>query len=452
MKEKYKALLDKIKAFRAKESLTDEEKTEFKAAVEEAKTLKAQINDQDALDKSADDLLKSDNPPVPGMPVIVKTNDNPAPTASQSNDYDVFGQRKDGTFGLLHTSDPLFGSGVIKEAASPEYRGAFLSYIRANGKRERLSREENKSIDEIMTKAHQVGVDDDGGLLVPPQMMSEVIRQRAGTTSLAGAVRRQPITSSALQIVRAEDSGSDVYTSSGIRIKWTGEGNAPDQLQNVKFKPLRIDAHEGEVEIPLTRTFMEDAPEAIELFVGQEFRSAFDLGVEDVVAGGDGVAKPFGIITRAGQTYGADILNVGDPVTVEGLIRGFYALPAQYSANASIYMRRDAFGELSTLEDTAGRLIFGTNTANDGLSMRAVESFKGTPVKFTDMLPALAPNSKFAIYGDLYQHYMLVMRMGATMRLRDIAGQQPAVVFRFRFGGDTLLGRAAKIWQVTDPS
>jgi hypothetical protein len=33
-----------------------------------------------------------------------------------------------------------------------------------------------------------------------------------------------------------------------------------------------------------------------------------------------------------------------------------------------------------------------------------------------------------------------------TMRMRDIPGQQPAAVFRFRFGGDLLMGRGLKVW------
>lgn len=450
LKKNLGELVKTITKYQATAPANETEVQEFKSAIDEAKTLKTQITELEGQAKDAGEIIsfaKSSSTPAP----IVPTGGTPATPAAtnKSAGEDVYAVRKDGSFGLAYTDDPLFGNeALMKEFASTEYQKCF-ALIAKGGERDPyrlLDKDQIKFVEDMRRKAASVGIEEDGGFLVPPQMVNEIVRQRAGQTSVSQMVRRQPTTSAAIQMLRYEDSGSDTYTNTGLRIAWTGEGADPNDQNQPKLKPFTIPVHEGEVEVALTRTFLEDAPGAVNSYIGEEFRTSFDLGVEDVILNGNGIAKPTGILARVGEVYGPAAVNVGNPVTADGLIDAYYTLPAQYRRNNSrIVMRDSVFGDLQKLKDGANNYIFGVQANFDGLALNAQERLRGTPIMFTDFTEDSGSAKKIAIHGD-FSTYMMVVRLGMTMRMRDIPGQQPAAVFRFRFGGDLLMGRGMKVW------
>lgn len=446
MRKRFQELRDAIKGFQEKEALTADEEKSLDASLNEAEELKVKMEAATARGERMKSLVEFGRDQE-GAPPIVAKGTGSQPQARSNGGENVYESRKDGSFGLTYTDDPLFGNETLmKEIGSDQYRKCFALIAKAGAQDpyRHLDADDRKFVSDVMRKAAQVGVDEDGGFLVPPQMVNEVVRQRAGATSVTGLVRRQQTTAAAIQLLRYEDSGDDIYTNK-MRIAWTGEGSAPNKQDQPKLSPLVIPVHEGEIEVALTRTFLEDAPGAVNSYIGDEFRTSFDLGTESVVIAGDGIAKPTGIVTRTGEIYGPAAVNIGNPVTADNLIKGYYKLPAQYRANSRIVMRNSVFGDLQTLQDNNGNYIFGVQANFDGLAVNAQERLRATPILFSDFLEDSGAGKRVALHGD-FSTYMMVVRLGMTMRMRDIPGQQPAAVFRFRFGGDLLMGRGIKVW------
>lgn len=443
LRKKYADLMAKIKGFQDKETLTEDETKAFKSAIDEAKQCKADIEEAEKTLGDLDDLTKFASTAPKPAPVVSKTGSGGGkPDSNQtkgSHGEEVFQFDPDTrVLKTLYTDDPLYGSDKLKKLADDDYRKAFTAYLKSGGDMDRVDRESRKAL--------SVGIDEDGGFLVPPQMLARVIMQQPGQTGVSDLVTIQPTTSAAVSMLRVQDTGEDIY-GTVLRPQTSAEGRNPTEDDQDKLKPFTIQVHEEYTNVNLTRTFLEDAPGAVEQYVSRMFRNADRIKVEDKVLNGTGIGQAYGIMTRIGETYGPDTRNVGNPVDLDELIEAYYELPAQYAANARLAMKRSSFGVLNTLQDGAGAYAFGQMSVYDGQAIRPTENFKGTPMTFSDLMPAMGAANKFALYGDFAETYMMVLRLGLSVRFRDLADEGTVkVVFRKRWGGDVMFGRAMKAW------
>lgn len=447
LKKAYADSLAKVKAFQQKDTLTDDEKKSFRAEIDEAKKLKGQIEEIEKTLGEIADLDKFASTAQPGMPAVAGGQGDPKPTPTTTKSKhgeDVFQfDPSDRMLKMLYTDDPLYGSDKFKKLAENDYRKAFGEYMVAKGNFDRL--------DKASQKALSVGIDEDGGFLIPPQMLARVVMQDRGQSGVSNLVTVQTTNSSAVSMLRVEDTGEDVY-GTVLRPQASAEGRDPTDDVQDKLKPFSIQVHEEYTTVPLTRTFLEDAPQAVEQYVTRMFRMADTMKTEDKVINGTGINQPFGILTRVGETYGPDTRNVGDPLDLDEMIKAYYELPAQYAANARFAMKRSTFGVLNTMQDGSGAYAFGSMSTYDGQAVRPIENFKGTPISFSDLMPATGSAAKFAMYGDFAATYMMVLRLGLSVKFRDIPDEATVkAVFRKRYGGDVLFGRAMKVWVQTAP-
>lgn len=422
---------DRIKSLREKgDSLSESEMTELRDAVTKGKDLNVKIgqeNDRLALLGDADDLVNGVRGPAPGFRVVGGGED-------MTFEYDA---EKGAVGKVLAGRDPLVGTRIGKEICTGDYYKSFGSFFRAKGDFDRMDRDSYKTL--------QVGVTEDGGALLPPQLILDVIRQEPGLLGVADKVRTVTTGSAAAQLIRLEDSGDDLQSSS-YRLRWTAEGNNPSQQGTPQYKPFTIQVWEGEQEIPITRTMFEDMPNVVAELVAPLVAEACSVGMEDAIVNGTGINQPYGILTRVGDAFGPASYNVGNPADPVKLIKAYYDLAGQYAGGAEIAMKRATFGQLQSLTDAGNQTLFGLMSKFDGLATKAVEQFRGTPISFSDVLPGIGAANNIAIHADFRKLYVRVMRLGLSLRFRDIPGQQPAAVFRIRMGGDVALGRAGRVW------
>lgn len=437
MRKKFAEYLKTIEAFTGNEKPTEDQVAEYKTALTEAKKLKGQIEELEAQQADVADLRKFASVPAEPMPKVEASTNEQTKTKG-IHGADVFQRDVDGTLKMIYTDDPLFGSEKLKKLASDDYRKAFRSYIRSKGDMDGVDREERKAL--------SVGIDEEGGFLVPPQMLNRIVGQKPGRARAIDLVTIQTTSSSGVRMLREEDTDEDVY-GTVLRPQKSAEGRDATLDDQDKLKPFSIEVHEELTGVNITRTFMEDDPSAVESYLARKFRQADRMKTESKILAGTGSGEAFGIITRLGDVYGPDTRNVGHPVDLDELIEAYYELPEQYAENAKILMRRTTYGVLSTLQDGAGAYAFGQMNVYDGQAVRPVENFKGTEIVFSDLMPASGSANNIALYGDFAETYMMVVRMGLSLRFRDLPDEgYVKAVFRKRYGGDVMFGRAMKCW------
>lgn len=290
------------------------------------------------------------------------------------------------------------------------------------------------------------GLDGEGGYLVPPDMQAEIIRRSPQAAGAYDLVRQVPTLSDKLRWPKLNYTGDDIYSSS-VRIKWTGEQGAPQNAGEPSWGQVEIDIHEGMMEIPLTRSLLEDRADADNI-IAEELGFAYRLGVSDVIINGNGVAKPHGLLENVGGADEPPSVNLGNPVTADNLLKLVYGLPPQYQARAKALMEQtDVYATLTTLKDTANNYIFGLfKNIDGGLATDRVETLRGRPIVFDPFMPLSGAGNKVVIYGDFERAYFLGQRLGMSLRLQDLP-RDPLVyiVARFRVGGDTVQPRAIRV-------
>lgn len=439
MKRRFAELFKSVEEFSKRKDATPEEIAANDAAMNECETLKADIETEE---KRVGRLSALKNfaevaEPAPSL-------EDPARDLTKGrHGVDIIERQEDGTLRLMYTDDPLFDTEKQRKMAQPEYRSAFRTYMKCRGDMDRMDREERRTM--------EVGVDENGGYLVPPQMLNKIIGQRPGRARVVDLVTIQPTGTSGVEMIREEDTDEDVY-GTVLRPSNSAEGRTPTEDDQDKLKLFTIQVHEELTSVKLSRTFMEDAPAAVENHIARKFRTADRLKMESKIISGTGVGEAFGILTRAGEVYGPDVRNIGDPIDLDEMILAYYEMPEQYAEDLNLLMRRATFGQLSTLQDGAGAYAFGQMNVYDGQVIRPTENFKGTPCVFSDLMPAAATNAKSILYGNFAETYMAVVRSGLSLRFRDLPDEgYVKAVFRKRWGGDVTMGRAMKIWQQTDP-
>jgi HK97 family phage major capsid protein len=107
----------------------------------------------------------------------------------------------------------------------------------------------------------------------------------------------------------------------------------------------------------------------------------------------------------------------------DGFIDLFYDLPAEFRANAKLYLNRLTQGATRKLKDGQGNYLWQPSFAAGQPATLAGERI----VEVAD-LPNVAANNVVALYGDMEATYLVIDRIGIRV-LRDPFTNKPFVHF-----------------------
>jgi len=322
--------------------------------------------------------------------------------------------------------------------SEPSYKSAWLRYV-MRGKR--LDAADFKTITE--------GEDTEGGYLVPPEILAEILRRDPHPTSVVDMVRRVPFGSDVLKLPRNNYTTDDIY-GNPYRIEWAGERANPASSTDISWGEWRCDVHEGYMKIPITRSVLEDASFDLGAYVSEEMRMSYRSDLEKFVvsSSGNGVNKPFGILFDPGGSFQPPTVNIGNAVTADGLKDLDNALPPQYDGNAVVVMNKtNVYATLSKLTKTDMGYVFGSVGQNDNnLAGGPVKSLLGKPIVFSAHMPNGAAGAAVAINGDLRKGYLLAERVAMSIRVEDLPSSATVqIVARLRVGGQVFQSRALRV-------
>ena len=290
-----------------------------------------------------------------------------------------------------------------------EYKEAFASYVKRGEE-----------------KALSVGVNADGGYVVPPETETEItrlmtavspIRAIAGVRQVSGSIYKRPI------------------SVTGPATGWVGEAAARPTTNSQTLAELTYPTMELYAMPAATSAFLDDAAVDVGQWIADEVNAAFAAQETTAFVTGNGVNRPTGFLTatnvvEARWTWG----NLGYIATgVAGampaanasdvLIDLVYALKAGYRQNASWLMNRKVQGTLRKLKDADGNYLWQPAATADGKAR-----FMGFELVEAEDMPNIAAASLSIAFGDFKRGYLIVDRQGVSV-LRDPFSSKPYVLF-----------------------
>lgn len=324
-----------------------------------------------------------------------------------------------------------------------EYAKGFAAYVRAGDRA--------LSIEHV--KAMQVGVDSEGGYLVPVDMSGRIATRIRELSPIRQFANVQPIGSDRLEGIEDLDE-----TDSG----WVGETATRDDTDTPDVGKYQIPVHEIYAQPKATQKLIDDSMIDLEAWLSAKVGDRFARQEAAAFISGDGIVKPRGILTYTAVATGDATRAWGQlqyipsghastfvtPTTsvspADCLITTVYALKAPYRTGARWFMNSATTGAIRKFKDADGRFIW-----QDPISEGQPPLLLGYPVSFAEDLPDVGANEFPIIFGNLMIAYQIVDRLGVRM-LRDPYTQKGFVKFYTikRVGGAVVNFEALKLLKI----
>ena len=308
--------------------------------------------------------------------------------------------------------------------ASDTYKEAFWNVTRSKN-----------GISYEVRNALQVGVDSEGGYLVPDEFEN----------TLVTALRDETIIRGNATVIKT-NSGSHkipVVTSKGTASWIDEEGTIPDGDDT--FGQQSIGAHKVGTIIKVSEELLNDSAFDLESYFASEFARRIGDKEEDAFFNGNGESKPLGIFADEG---GADVgvtTASATAITADEIINLFYSLRAPYRKHA-IWVFNDAtMAQIRKLKDSTGQYLW-----QKALHEGDHETLLGKRICTSPFVPEIASGSKVAAFGN-FKYYWIGDRQGITFRRlneRYADSGQVGFLATKRLDGKLILPEAVKVLQM----
>jgi len=347
---------------------------------------------------------------------------------------------------------PLLGKQEAKEENEEKQSKLFSSFVRAKSMTQMDFSDfaEQKAGEYgLELKDLSVGIDPDGGYLVAPTRFNGIIQGRVFETS--------PIRPYANVVSIGSDKYEFVfYDDQAESGGWVAETGTRGNTGTPQLKTGSIVTHEQFAQPQATQKILDDAYIDVEQWLAGQVADVIGRTENTAFLGGDGVAKPRGILTYSNYAsagvyeHGAIeqiVSGVAANISYNGLVDIQSSLKELYQGNARWMMKRTTFGLFLKLKDGDSTPIF--NMMYDK-SAGLATTIMGKPVVFADDMPAATSGSLSVLYADFGRLYTIVDRIGIRT-LRDPYTNKPYVKYYTtkRVGGDVVNFEAGKILKLS---
>lgn len=325
---------------------------------------------------------------------------------------------------------------VLGEIAKTSYKDAWGQYM-AKG---------FHGISDTARKALQEGADASGGFLVPEEMQQLLVQKDPTPTRISANVRHFTTGRDHLTFPTNVWGTDDIYTSP-IRMVKTGEipaAASTAQQTDPTFGQTRVQVYTYMVNGQITRDLIEDSLFDLQSFLVDKYNEAATILKDLKFLSGSGNGDVNGILANPGSTVGGlaqpAVVNMGNPVTGDGVLNLAYAVPEQYDENCKFLMNKvNGLRTLALLKDSSNRYLFGTGNYGDGpgIATARPKELVGYPYLLSGLMPDPGANNFPYVFGDLSGYYA-VDRVGMAIQVLDQTKatlNQIELVGRLRFGG-----------------
>lgn len=324
------------------------------------------------------------------------------------------------------TGKPMNGDGTEDKPktgrAADEYKGNFWNAMRSKAPMPQV------------VNALQVGVDSEGGYLVPDEYEKTLVesleeenifRKLARIINTASGERKIPVVAS---------KGS---------ANWIDE-EGPYEDSDSTFSQVTIGAYKLGTTIKVSEELINDSVFDLEDYIAREFARRIGAREEDSFFNGDGTGKPLGILAANG---GADVgvtAASATAITADEVIDLFYSLKAPYRKKAVWVLNDATVKAVRKLKDSTGQYLW-----QPSLVAGTPDTLLGRPVYTSTYMPVAAAGAKTIAFGD-FGYYWIADRQGRSFkRLNELYAATGQIGFlgSQRVDGKLILTEAIKILQ-----
>ena len=314
----------------------------------------------------------------------------------------------------IQAAAKLGNGGVIGDIQSdPEYLNAFKAHMRKG---------DHAPAD--VQAAMQRGTDADGGFLAPIEWDRTIGEKLKRISPM-----RQESRVITISVAGFRKYFGDRNVGSG----WVGETAQRPATTTPQIGVVEFNAGELFANPAITQQLLDDAAVDLEQWLGSEVDTEFNRQEGIAFLSGDGVNKPYGVLTyvtgaaNAGRhPYGAIKAMGSQSATAfsgDGLLDVMYDLPSEFAANAKWHMNRLSIGSARKLKDGQNNYLWQPSYASG-----QPQTLAGAPVVEYPDMPLVAAGNIAALFGDMEATYLVLDRVGIRV-LRDPFTNKPFVHF-----------------------
>jgi len=297
---------------------------------------------------------------------------------------------------------------------SNEAKAAFFKYLRTG---------------RIETKAFLVE-NATGEILVPEQLMADLLRTLPKITTVRPLARVMTINSDRMR----------KRSISGLSVGWGKLETGATTGATLTVSTLT--PSEGYIYVEdlygLTKIgedLLADSDVNLATIITEEFAKAIAKAEDDAFIAGTGHAssKPEGVLTASG-TISRTTASAGT-VDFDDILDLYYAIAAQYRANAVFICHSSTEKELRTLKNNNNYIW------SPAVSQGMPNTLFGRPIYTNDAMPEFNAGNKAMIFGDFKNGYLVLDRESLTIqRLNELYAESGLVGFKvhYRVGGGVL--------------
>lgn len=384
MKAKLAELFAKLEGFEAKASITDAEATEFNATHSEYVALKNTIEAREKIEaiKGASNRQTS---PIAAAPVA-------APVAKRKEGFQSVGE-------FLN---------AVKAASHGEIDPRFSNAI------------------------NSTRVGEDGGFLVPEEMINEVQKKLESGESLFAKTRQFKISGNTLSLPVDESAP----WNNGVNVYWTAEGQTiagskPKIPGIASWKLNKLAAL-----VPVTDELLDDAV-GMESYIMNAAPEAIMHAVNSAILTGTGVGKPSGIL-NSGFKYKVlkESGQAADTIVAKNVIKMYSRLIPSSLPRAAWYVNAACVEQLRLMKDDNDNFIY--IAPGNQLNQGPYATLLGLPViPMVGSMKALGDEGDI-ILADLSYYYSVLKTSGMKQAISThlyFDKDQVAYKFTFRIDG-----------------
>jgi HK97 family phage major capsid protein len=320
----------------------------------------------------------------------------------------------------------------------PEYRAAWMRYVKSRGDRAALPSTEQAALSE--------GTDATGGYLVPPDIQAEILARRADASVMRqmATVRQTSRDRMQFPAVTPHGSSGSIY-SSGFVGGLVGETPATNTDNGPTFQQFEIGIKKFEAYTKVSNDLIADAASDLMAFLAADGGRNLGLVEDNYFLTGNGTGlQPLGLLNTGlttadvqGTTSDEVSNSVSDAGSAPKIVALSYLVPAQYVGNARWLMARATQGKIHGLVDADARPWWQA-AASAGGESGAPPTLLGSRVMNSPFMPVGGTNgNKVLVYGD-FSAYVIADRTALSVRVDDlnlIGTDETQIFLRSRAGG-----------------
>ena len=309
-----------------------------------------------------------------------------------------------------------------KGRASDEYKGNFWDAMRSKAPMPQV------------VNALQVGIDTEGGYLVPDEFEHTLVE----------ALEEENIFRTLAHVIQTSSGERKIpVVASKGSANWIDE-EGPYVDSDDTFGQVTIGSFKLGTTIKVSEELINDSAFDLEKYISKEFARRIGGREEEAFFTGDGNGKPVGILAETGGAEVGVTAASATTITADEVIDLFYSLKAPYRKKAVWVLNDATVKAVRKLKDSIGQYLW-----QPALKEGAPDTLLGRPVKTSAFMPTIAAGAKTIAFGD-FKYYWIADRQGRCFRrLNELYATTGQVGFlgSQRVDGKLVLPEAIKVLQ-----